>query len=76
MQITVETINALNRLGHTGERLLEIAEDGRVRPDELEDFTAIKAMLERVAASVSALQLWVDTQIAEGSYPNPPETDK
>ena len=59
--VTVELYyNSINRL-------LEIAEDGQVQPDELEDFTQIKASLDKIALSVSNLQLWVDEQIAAGS---------
>ena len=65
-QITVETLNALNKLYGFRDRLLEIAEDGQVQPDELEDFTQIKASLDKIALSVSNLQLWVDEQIAAG----------
>jgi len=62
----VETLNALNRMNQSKERLLEIVEDGRVRPDEMEDFTAIKATLDKIALSVANLQLWVNQQIAAG----------
>ena len=65
-QIAVETLNALNRMDRHKERLLEIVEDGQVRPDECEDFLTIKQTLDRIAESVSALQLWVDGQIAQG----------
>ena len=34
--------------------------------DELEDFVTIKSTLDRISTSVSALQLWVDGQIADG----------
>ena len=65
-QIAVETLNALNRLNQSKDRLLEIVEDGRVRPDELDDFTSIKATLDKIALSVANLQLWVNQQIAAG----------
>ena len=65
-QIAIETINSLNRIARQKDRLLEIVEDGQVRPDEYEDFLVIKTTLDKIAASVNALQLWVDGQIAEG----------
>ncbi len=65
-QIAIETINSLNRIARQKDRLLEIVEDGQVRSDEYEDFLVIKTTLDRIAASVNALQLWVDGQIAEG----------
>ena len=65
-QIAIETLNSLNKMTRLSDRLLEIVEDGQVRPDESDDFLVIKATLDKIAASVSALQLWVDRQIAEG----------
>ena len=65
-QIAVETLNAVNRISKNRDRLLEIVEDGQVRTDEYEDFVEIKANLDRIALSVSSLQLWVDEQIAIG----------
>ncbi len=70
-QIAVETLNALNRLTRSRDRLLEIVEDGQVRPDEYPDFVSIKSVLDKIALSVSNLQLWVNTQIAEGKIPRP-----
>lgn len=67
-QIAVETLSAVNRLNRIKDRLLEIAEDGRVRADEYSDFTEIKNALDRVARSVSNLQLWVDEQIAADQF--------
>lgn len=65
-QIAIETLNSLNKLTREKDRLLEIVEDGKVMTDELEDFVTIKSTLDRISTSVSALQLWVDGQIADG----------
>lgn len=65
-QIAIETLNSLNKLNRLKDRLLEIVEDGQVRPDESDDFLIIKSTLDRIAASVDSLQLWVDKQIADG----------
>ena len=72
-QIAIETLNAVNKLSRSRDRLLEIVEDGRVRPDEYTDFVEIKATLDRIALSVSNLQLWVDEQIAAGKLVKPEE---
>ena len=61
-QIAVETLN---------DRLLEIVEDGEVQADEYADFAEIKATLDKIALSVSNLQLWVDEQIAAGNLKKP-----
>ena len=67
-QIAVETLNAVNQMDRIKNRLLEIAEDGQVRKDEYEDFMKIKSVLDRIAQSVSNLQLWMDEQIAENKF--------
>ncbi len=70
-QIAVETLNALNRMNQSKDRLLEIVEDGQVRPDEYDDFVEIKGVLDKIALSVANLQLWVNEQIAEGKLKEP-----
>jgi transcriptional regulator with XRE-family HTH domain len=71
VQIVVETLNGLRRLNQYRDRLLEIVEDGEVQPDEYEDFAEIKQILDKIALSVSNLQLWVNEQIAEGRLKQP-----
>lgn len=63
----LETLNSLNRMNKEKDRLLEIVEDGRVTPDEYEDFFEIKKTLEKISLSVDTLQLWVDKAIADGN---------
>ena len=70
-QIAVETLNALNKLSSSRDRLLEIVEDGQIRTDEYADFAEIKKTLDKIALSVSHLQLWVDEQIAAGNLKKP-----
>jgi len=68
-QIAVETLNSLNRLNREKDRLLEIVEDGTVRPDEKADFMVIKETLDKIAASVRTMHLWIDDAIASGKLP-------
>jgi len=72
-QIAIETLNVLNQMNKNKDRLLEIVEDGQVRPEEYQDFSEIKKLLDRIALSVSNLQLWVNEQIAEGKLVSPNE---
>ena len=73
-QIAVETLNAVNQMNRIKNRLLEIAEDGQVRTDEYDDFMKIKAVLDRIAQSVSNLKLWMDEQIASDRFAKQPPT--
>lgn len=74
-QIAIETLNSLNKLNREKDRLLEIVEDGTVRPDEREDFLAIKTVMDKIALSVHTMQLWVDEAIANGKLPKDFLTD-
>jgi transcriptional regulator with XRE-family HTH domain len=74
-QIAVETLNAVNQMNRIKDRLLEIAEDGQVRTDEYEDFMRIKGVLDRIAQSVSNLQLWMEEQMAANTFATQPPTD-
>ena len=66
VQIAVELLNGMNRLQSYRDRLLEIVEDGTIDPDEYEDFARIKETLDKIQASVSTLQLWLEEKKAEG----------
>ena len=66
----METLNAVNQMSRIKDRLLEIAEDGKVCNDELEDFMKIKSVLDKLSQSVSNLQLWMDEQIAADTFAN------
>ena len=66
VQIVVETLNGTNKLNQYKDRLLEIAEDGKITSDELDDFSEIREVLERLQVSMSSLQLWLEEQMAAG----------
>ena len=66
VQIVVETLNGINRLNQYKDRLLEIAEDGAISGDEMEDFGAIKETMDKLQVALSSLQLWLEEQMAQG----------
>lgn len=66
-QIAIETLNALNKMNQEKDRLLEIVEDGKINPDEYEDFITIKKILDKLSLAIDTLQLWVDQAIADGN---------
>lgn len=65
-QIVIEVLASLNSLEDRKNRLIEISADGKISDDELEDFTAIQEDLEHISSTVSSLQLWIDTVMADG----------
>lgn len=65
-QIVIEVLASLNSLDERKNRLIEISADGKISDDELEDFAIIQNELAKISATVSSLQLWVDTVVEKG----------
>ena len=57
--IVMEMLASFNMLQKQKERLIEIASDGEIGADELEDFIAIEEELEKISLSVETLKYWV-----------------
>lgn len=65
--MVLEMIATLNATECEKNRLIEIAADGVISADEMEDFVKIQEKLEHVSMAVNALQLWIEkTQEADG----------
>ncbi len=64
--IVLEMLASLNSVGKTKDRLIEIAADGRITNDEIEDFIYIQNELERISITVETLQLWAEKMLANG----------
>lgn len=65
--IVLEMIASLNSMNKQKDRLIEIAADGMIGNDELEDFIDIQEELERISITVETLQLWSEKMIATGA---------
>lgn len=65
-QIVLEMLASLNSIGKTKDRLVEIAADGIIDNEEMEDFINIQNELERISMTVEALQLWAEKMLATG----------
>lgn len=57
---------SLNAMDRKKERLIEIAADGTISKDEIDDFVRIQKELERISVTVETLQLWVEKMLANG----------
>ena len=64
--IVLKMLASLNALDRKKERLIEIAADGTISKDELDDFVRIQKELERISVTVETLQLWVEKMLANG----------
>ncbi len=61
-QLTVSILNSLNLISAETNRILEIAEDGKVTEDEMEDFKHILGKLDKIESTVASLKLWAKKQ--------------
>ncbi len=65
-EITVEMLASLEALDAQKSRFLQIARDGQVDDNELNDFVQIQKELEQISMAVEALQIWSEKMLAEG----------
>ena len=65
-RIVLEMLASLNALQKDRERLIDIAADGEIGTDELEDFVRIQENLERMSMTVDTLQLWSEEMLSAG----------
>lgn len=65
-QIALEMLASLNSVQRERERFIEIAADGSIGRDEIEDFVCIQEELDRVAAAVDALRAWSERMLSSG----------
>lgn len=64
--IVIEMLASLNSVNKTRDRLIEIAADGVISDDEIDDFIRIQNELERISITVETLQLWAEKMLANG----------
>lgn len=64
--IVLEMLAALNRMSVKKERLIEIAADGGIINDEIDDFIEIQNELEKVSMTITSLQLWAEKMLSSG----------
>lgn len=65
-QIALSMLKSLGELESRKDRLIDICIDNKITDDELPEFVAIKDSLTEIAATASAMQLWVDRMTALG----------
>ena len=64
--IVLEMLASLNAVNKRKERLIEIAADGKIDQEEIDDFIYIQEELERISITVETLQLWAEKMLANG----------
>jgi len=66
-QIVMGMISSLNTMEGKKNRLIEIAADGKVSDDQIEDFIDIQDELERISIATEAMQLWAEQMLSTGA---------
>lgn len=64
--IVLEMLASLNSVNKRKDRLIEIAADGKIDNDEIDDFIYIQEELERISITVETLQIWSEKMLANG----------
>ncbi|MBR3377158.1 MAG: helix-turn-helix domain-containing protein [Mogibacterium sp.] len=62
----IKLVASLNSMNSKKNKLIEIAEDGKITDDEMLDFISIQKDLERVSLAVDALELWTEKMMSSG----------
>jgi hypothetical protein len=65
--IVIEMLASLNSVNRIRERLIDIAADGIIAEDEVDDFIHIQNELERISITVETLQFWTEKMLANGT---------
>lgn len=65
--VVLQMLASLNSVEEKKNRLIEITADGQIQDSELDDFINIQEELEKISATVNALQLWTEEMKANGS---------
>lgn len=73
-QIVLELLASMNALQKQKERLVEITVDGKIAPEEWEDFQAIRRELTQISTSSEALRLWTERMAALAAVSSEPDT--
>jgi len=64
--IVLQMLASLNSVNKQKDRLVEIAADGTISGDEIDDFIHIQNELERISITVETLQLWTEKMLEKG----------
>ena len=65
--IVLALLADMHSLEERRDRLIEIAADGSICPEEAEDFSAVRKTLSSVSLAAAALELWVEKEILRGN---------
>lgn len=65
-EIVLEMLASLNAAERKKDRIIELAADGRIEKNEVEEFFRIQKELSHIAQAVNSLQAWSEQMLANG----------
>lgn len=65
-QIVLEMLSSLNSMNMKKEKLIDIAVDGKINDEEIDEFIRIQEELEKISVAVETLQLWTEKMLDTG----------
>lgn len=63
---TLDIMNRINDLNSKKDRMVALAADGQITPDERQEFTNIYNQLDQLASTVESLKVWVRKTLDDG----------
>ncbi len=65
-EIVLEVLASLNAVERKKDRIIELAADGRIEKNEVEEFFHIQEELAHISMAVDSLQAWSEQMLANG----------
>lgn len=62
-RLSLKVLGSIKDIDHIRTSLIAISEDGRVNPDEREDFKNILDSLEKISTNAAALKIWAEKNV-------------
>ena len=62
-RLALQVLGSFEHVTRLKSKLITIAEDGAITPDEEEDFDAVLEALERLSSSAQSLKIWAEKNI-------------
>lgn len=66
-KIVLQVISSVNNLNKNKDLLIDIASDGKISDNEIDDFVNIKKELEKISNDANILNLWIEEMILNGN---------
>ena len=63
-RLALQVLGSIENVAALKTKLIDIAEDGTIEPDEEDDFDAVLDALERISSNAQSLRIWAEKNIS------------